>query len=115
MPLWRQNERGKMDIENVTQELKAFLNEDMQLVALPAKYKKKLIAFYYLAAKIESGQRYTEPEINDVLNRWTMFDDPATLRREMYNKRLLNRTNDCKNYWKEEELPSLDEFIAKYI
>ena len=104
-----------MDTENSTQGLKAFLNEDMRLVALPAKYKKKLIAFYYLASKLESCQRYTESEINDVLNKWTMFDDPATLRREMYNKRLLNRTNDCKYYWKEEELPSLEEFIAKYI
>lgn len=115
MPMKRQNAGGNMDIENSMQELKAFLNEDMQLVILPAKYIKKLMAFYYLATKLESGQRYTESEINDVLNRWTMFDDPATLRREMYNKRLLNRTIDCKYYWKEEELPSLDEFITKYI
>ena len=115
MPLKCQNERGKMDIENSVHELKAFLNEDMLLVALPAKYKKKLIAFYYLASKLESGKRYTESEINDVLNRWTRFDDPATLRREMYNKRLLNRTNDCKFYWKEEELPSLEEFMSKYV
>ena len=104
-----------MGIDSITQGLKSFINEDMQLVTLPAKYKKKLIAYYYLASKIETGQQYTESDINDILNQWTVFCDPATLRREMYNKHLLNRTNDCKYYWKDEEDLSLEEFIAKYV
>ncbi|MCI8360965.1 MAG: DUF2087 domain-containing protein [Clostridiales bacterium] len=102
-------------MENNMRELLPFMNENMQLVALPAKYKKKLKAYYYLANKLETGKQYTESEINALLNRWTTFGDPATLRREMYNKRLLNRTNDCRHYWKEEKLLSLEAFITKYI
>ena len=102
-------------MENNMRELLPFMNENMQLVALPAKYKKKLKAYYYLAAKLETGKQYTEFEINDLLNNWTTFGDPATLRREMYNKHLLNRTNDCRYYWKEEKLPSLEAFLAKNI
>lgn len=49
------------------------------------------------------------------MNQWAVFGDPATLRRELYNKYLLNRTNDCGQYWREERLPSLEEFIAKYV
>lgn len=105
----------EVNMENVLQEMRAFMNENMQLTAMPAKYKKKLMAYYYLAVKIESGKQYTESEINDVLNQWTTFGDPATLRREMYNRHLLNRTSDGKYYWKEEEIPSLEEFIARYI
>ena len=30
--------------------------------------------------------------MNALLDAWTCFHDPATLRRELYNKRLLNRT-----------------------
>lgn len=102
-------------MENNLQELQPFMNEQMQLVALPAKYKKRLRAYYYLAAKLETGKKYTESELNDILNSWAVFGDPATLRREMYNRHLLNRTNDCKCYWREESLPSLEEFITKYV
>ena len=102
-------------MEHQIKDLQAFMNEENQLVSLPAKYKKKLMAFYYLATKLENGKRYTEHEINDILNRWTLFKDPATLRREMYNRHLLDRTEDCKYYWKEENVLPLEEFIAKYI
>ena len=102
-------------MENRIQEIQAFMNENMQLTAMPAKYKKKLMVYYYLAAKIEAGRQYTEFEMNDLLNKWTTFGDPATLRREMYNRHLLNRTGDGKYYWKEEEIPSLEDFIAQYV
>lgn len=100
---------------DIIQELKSFLNEKGQLTVLPAKYKKKLIAYYYLATKTEVGKQYTETEINDILDEWTLFHDPATLRRELYNLHLLNRTNDCRSYWKEEKQIPLEEFIAKYV
>lgn len=102
-------------MDRIIQELKSFMNKDSQLVVLPGKYKKKLIAYYYLANKIEIGKRYTESDINDILNQWAVFHDPATLRRELYNKHLLNRTEDGKYYRKEEELPLLEDFIAKYV
>ena len=104
-----------MNINSIIQELKPFMNESGQLMILPGKYKKKLIAYYYLASKIDIGQRYTESDINDLLNQWALFHDSATLRRELYNKHLLNRTNDCRYYWREEELPLLEEFMAKYV
>ena len=102
-----------MDI--IGSELKSFLNDDMILTALPSKHRKQLVALYYLASKIEDGKTYTEREINDILNRWTAFRDPATLRREMYNRYLLNRTSDCREYRKECDIPDLEEFIAKNL
>jgi len=96
-------------------ELKPFLNEWDQLTALPAKNKKKLMALYYLASKVEKGRDYTEKEINALLNKWSTFDDPATLRREMYNKYLLDRTDDGHCYRAEENIPTLEEFIEKYV
>lgn len=96
-------------------ELIPFLDDAGRLTALPAKHKKKLAAIWYLAEKIEPNRQYTEPEINDLLDEWTLFHDPATLRRELYNKMLLNRTADCRRYWKAEDIPTFEEFIEKYV
>ena len=101
-------------MEEKISELLPFLNERGQLTALPAKHKKKLMALWYLAGKLEAGRQYTEPEINDLLDGWTTFHDPATLRRELYNQHLLSRTEDCRRYWKEATAP-LAAFIAEYI
>lgn len=96
-------------------ELMPFLDADGRLISLPAKYKKKLLALWYLSGKFEAGRQYTEAEINDRLDEWTLFHDPATLRRELYNKQLLNRTMDCSRYWKAENIPDLEAFIKKYV
>lgn len=95
--------------------LNPFLDDRGRLISLPAKHKKKLAALWYLAGKIEAGRQYTEPKINDLLDEWTLFHDLATLRRELYNKRLLNRTADCRQYWKAESIPELAEFIESRI
>ena len=95
-------------------ELRPFLNEQGQLTSLPAKNKKKLLAIWYLAERIPARRTFTEAEINDAIDDQTTFRDHATLRRELYNHHLLDRTNDGKTYWKEETELTLPEFLAKY-
>lgn len=92
-----------------------FLDGQGRLTAFPAKNKKKLAALWYLAQKVQAERVYTESEINDLLDEWTTFHDPATLRRELYNKHLIDRTADCKSYWKEVEASPLTEFISRYL
>ena len=96
-------------------ELRPFLDERMRLKALPAKKRKKLAALWMLSEKFEAGRTYSEGEVNDLLDEWTAFHDPATLRREMFNLYLLNRTSDCRSYWKESLAENLTEFIAKNL
>lgn len=42
-------------------ELKPFINDKGQLTSYPAKYKKKLMALWYLADKIDMDREYSEP------------------------------------------------------
>ena len=42
-------------------------------------------------------------------------EDAATLRRELFNKRLLHRTADGASYWRAEDIPPLAAFMAQYI
>lgn len=94
--------------------LKNFLDEDGRLTAFPSKRKMKLYALIYLAEKIEKGKIYTEKEINFVLNKWHTFGDPATLRRELYTHRFLDRNKDGTGYFMEERQPTIEELEAKY-
>ena len=101
-------------MEEIACELRPFLNEQGQLISFPAKNKKKLLAIWYLAERIPARRTFTEAEINDAIDAQTTFRDHATLRRELYNHHLLDRTNDGKTYWKEETELTLPEFLAKY-
>ncbi len=84
-----------MELEQI---LRNFLDGDGKLVAFPAKRKMKIYALFYLSEKFEENRDYTEREINDLLLSWHTFGDPATLRRELYDYRFLDRSRDGKVY-----------------
>lgn len=90
---------------NLTLILKNFLDEDLRLKAFPAKRKMKIYALLYLAEKFEAGKEYSEKEVNEILSLWHTFKDPATLRREMYDYRLFDRTRDGRVYTLTNPLP----------
>lgn len=94
--------------------LKNFLDAQGRLTAYPSKRKMKLYALIYIAGKIEKDRVYTEKEINEVLNNWHNFNDPATLRRELYTHRFLNRDSYGKEYRMEEHQPDIKELEERY-
>lgn len=111
---WNIWNKGDWNMAEIAFELRPFLNEQGQLISLPAKNQKKLLAIWYLAERIPARRTFTEAEINNAIDDQTTFRDHATLRRELYNHHLLDRTNDGKTYWKEETELTLPEFLAKY-
>ena len=94
--------------------LKSFLDENGRLTAYPSKRKMKLYALIYIAEKIERNRIYTEKELNTLLNEWHTFSDPATLRRELYTHRFLDRDHYGREYRMEEHQPTIEELEAKY-
>ena len=89
--------------------LRNFLDGNGKLTAFPAKRKMKIYCLFYLAQKFESEKVYTEQEINSVLLDWHTFADPATLRRELYDYRFLDRSRDGKVYRLAQKQPTLEE------
>ena len=79
------------------------------------KKKRQLYAIWYIASKIDSGKTYAEREINEVINSLTVFKDPATLRRQMYDRFLLDRSPDCKQYRMRSDMPTLEDFVQNNI
>ena len=77
--------------------LENFLDEQNRLTAFPAKRRVKLQALCYV-----------------LLNQWHTFEDPATLRRELYQHRFLGRQPSGAAYWLEPQQPTLEELQRKY-
>ena len=90
----------------LTHILRNFLDATGKLTAFPAKRKMKLYALLYLAQKIPADTDFTEREINDILLDWHTFADPATLRRELYDYRFIDRSRDGKVYRLAEKQPT---------
>ena len=80
-------------------ELRKFLNEDGQIHRYPNKMQAQQLLIGYLATKIEKGVKYSEKEINALLNEWHTYKDPARLRRDLVDFGVMERTADGAEYW----------------
>lgn len=96
-----------MEIE---MKVKNFLDSDGRLTVFPSKRKSKIYAMMYLVTKFEVERKYTEKEVNAIINESITFGDPVTLRRELYDYRFLGRDADGREYWLEETQPTLVDF-----
>ncbi len=99
------------DIEMIdySLELRNFLDEDGKLKCSPKKKRYKILSLGYLATKFEYGIEYKEREVNEIIDRFHLYGDCCMLRRELFNKRFLGRTNNCETYWLEKEQPKIEE------
>ena len=79
-------------------QLRGLLDGEERLTGFPAKRKKKLYALTYLAEKLQPGRNYSERELNEALRAWHTFDDPATLRRELFDHYFLDRDPQGRVY-----------------
>ncbi len=101
-------EHAKVDDarEGLPPEYRRLLDDAGRVRRWPSKRKEQLLVLDYLAARIEVGREYTEAEINALLGRWHTFEDPAILRRSLFNRGLLDRTPDGARYWRPAESPA---------
>ncbi len=95
------------------EDIKNFLDSQNRLTLFPAKKKKKIYALIYLASKLNPDTMYSETRLNETLNQWHSFNDPATLRRELYNFKFINRDPSGSSYWLEKQQPTLESLIEQ--
>jgi hypothetical protein len=76
--------------------LSNFLTDDGRLRTIPAKHSKLLVVLDHLAQQFEPGQRYAEPEVNEVLQRF--HPDFAALRRYLVENDFMTREDGV--YWR---------------
>lgn len=68
-----------------------------RLKAIPTREKKLMVILRWLATRFESDRKYTEPEVNAVIQQ--VHEDYARLRRELVEQGLLAREGGGGLYW----------------
>ncbi|MCL1786999.1 MAG: DUF2087 domain-containing protein [Defluviitaleaceae bacterium] len=71
-------------------------NDDLIIKNFPAKEKKKIIILQKLMDNFAPGRHYTEPEINDILQRY--YEDFVTVRRYLIQYGFMARDKTGENY-----------------
>ena len=99
-----------MNISAIEKELRNFLDSDGKLIRYPAKGRLKILSLFYLSSKLDAGKKYTEKQVNEVLNAWHCFSDWAMLRRDLCDRHFLGREKSGAFYWLEENQPTLEGF-----
>ena len=71
-----------------------------RLTRWPIKYSVQRLMLWGLWMRFDTRRKYSEREVNELLNAWHLFGDHCTLRRELINMRLLERKPDGSEYRK---------------
>ena len=76
------------------------MTECYEIIRWPKKPSEKEIVIQFLSNKFEYDRKYSEKEVNKIINKFHIFNDIALLRRELVSRKFLSRKDDCSKYWK---------------
>lgn len=86
-------------LKNRDAVLRAFLDQDGALTAIPTKIAKRLVVLDLLAQQFDPGVHYSEAEVNAVLRAY--HPDVAALRRYLVEEGFLDRrAGSAPEYWR---------------
>lgn len=73
--------------------------QPLKLKVFSAREKKKIVILKEIAGQFDRERKYTEPEVNEILK--AIYDDFATIRRYLIEYGFMDRTRDCRQYWRQ--------------
>ena len=76
------------------------INKLGEIIRWPKKPPEKEIIIKYLSTKFESDKKYTEKEINGIIDKYHLFNNIPLLRRELVSREFFAREDDGSVYWK---------------
>lgn len=95
------NSAANVDVEAYDRKvIRDYTNSDGRLKIIPGQRKKLEAVLRHILPAFSTGVRYTEKQVNEILSKY--HTDTATLRRELVGYRLLQRTENGEEYWRDE-------------
>mgnify|MGYP000258723259 CR=1 FL=1 len=80
--------------------MKKLIDEFDKIIRWPKKPSDKENVISFLSTKFEFDKKYSEKEINQIINEFHLFNDVPLLRRELISRRYLSRMDNGSEYWK---------------
>lgn len=80
--------------------LRELLDEQGRITRWPGKVKDQAAMLDYLIEKFAPEHGYSEPQVNEMLQRWYLDADFVLVRRSLVDAGLLRRTKDGARYWR---------------
>ncbi len=75
----------------MNQTVDRFLKDNGKVTTWPKKQSDKELVISYLATKFDFDHTYNETEVNELLKQWHTFQDWPLLRRELFERKYLDR------------------------
>lgn len=75
-------------------------DEHGRLTRWPIKFSVQRLMLWGLWLRFDARRRYSEREVNEILNAWHDFGDHCLLRRELVEMKMLGRTDGGAEYRK---------------
>lgn len=91
---------ARIPLSDAAQKALRLFDEHGRLQRWPIKYSTQRLLLWGMWMHFDGKRRYTEREVNEVLNAHHTFGDHCILRRELINMRLLARKPDGSEYRK---------------
>lgn len=85
--------------------LARFFDAQGRLLRWPGKLSQRVACLWVLWSKLPPRRRFSPGEIKQILEGWHLFGDHALLRRFLCDLGLVERTADCRAYWRVERQP----------
>ncbi|XPV74717.1 MAG: DUF2087 domain-containing protein [Desulfovibrio sp.] len=85
-----------------------FFNAEGLLIRWPKKFSQRVLCLWIMWSRIPTKTTFTEREISDIIEKNHLFDDYALLRREMVDRGMISRTDDCSEYRRIEKKPPVE-------
>ena len=80
--------------------MEKLINEFDVIVRWPKKPSDKEMVIEHLSTKFKYNKKYTEKEVNKIINTFHVFGDIPLLRRELVSRKFLARGDNGSVYWK---------------
>lgn len=92
------------DETRVMRTIRVFDGEG-RIVRWPKKRSQQELCLWFLWSKIPTRESFTERGISELLNTLHVFEDPALLRRDLFDLGLVTRRRDGSDYRRVERKP----------
>lgn len=98
-------EPGPMpDMTRVAQAQRYF-DDKGRMVSWPSKTQVQYLCLWVIWARFPKGAVMTERQASDLINAWHLFGDAAIIRRTLWERRMISRTEDGREYRRVEQAP----------